>query len=507
MLKLNVKKDSDKLFELFAFGILVFLCAFIPLRNICEYYVGTAVKLVPDVLILLLFFWHVWRVRFRLKFLPQDFFFLVFLLVAGINTVFIKHLGIGPFVFQVRSLGIYYIFYFVIRNLRFEKRHLVIVLRVLQSCAVLLSLLGFVEKIYSKTLLFPAEWAKGIIFSSNYARVYSLLNNPNTFGLFLTLLFFFSVVCFFVYEIRTSVLVYGILVGTLLLTMSRSSLIAFGIGTVFVLLYLFFKKRAVLSLRFLLVCIAAFLYCFFVYAGILTGVLAYAVGALFVGAYAFSRCRNFLSLRRALAVAALLVIGVLLYRGALDCAKAYVDYKNAEQAGQGEDAQPDDKTQDLLKNPVVQESTKVEANNRMENTLTEEERTHSAADGRFYSLKTGFQIFREYPVLGTGFGTYGSAASRNYNTYIDEQYDLSNNFYSDNEYIVVLVETGAVGTLLFALFLLSILWTYRRDYVKICACILIGWFGLFYNIFEVQIGAMLFWVFLSLQNGKKETEE
>ena len=80
-MKLNVKKDSDKLFEFFAFGILVFLCAFIPLRNICEYYVGTAVKLVPDVLILLLFFWHVWRVRFRLKFLPQDFFFLVFLLL------------------------------------------------------------------------------------------------------------------------------------------------------------------------------------------------------------------------------------------------------------------------------------------------------------------------------------------------------------------------------------------------------------------------------------------
>ncbi len=505
-MKLNWKKPKD-LFEFAAFFLLVFLCAFIPLRNIGEYYFGTAIKLVPDVLILLLFVWHVLRVRFRLKFLPQDFLFLAFLLVAGINTVFVKHLGIGPFVFQVRALGIYYIFYFVLRNVRLEKGRLACVLRVLQGCVVLLSFFGVAEKIYSKSILFPKAWADEILYASNYARVYSFFNNPNTFGLFLTLVFFFSLFCHLQHGLRTNALVYGVLLGSLLLTMSRSSMIAIVLGSIGVFCYLFVRRRELLTWKLLLSSAAALLYCFLLYFGMIAGVWAYAVGGAGILLYLVVRFRKISPWRASLGIVAALLLTVVLYRGALDCAKAYMDYVKELEIQQSQGDGTSGGGTGLLQNPVVQESIKVEANNRMENTLTEEERTHSAADGRFYSLKTGLKIFREHPVLGTGFGTYGSAASRNYDTYIDEQYDLPNSFYSDNEYIVVLVETGIVGTVLFALFLLSILWHYRRDYAKICACVLIGWFGLFYNIFEVQIGAMLFWVFLSLSSGKKEKEK
>lgn len=445
-----MKPKSKSLFDRAAFFLVVFLCAFIPLRNILEFSLGTAVKLVPDALVLFLFFWHVLREKFRLTFLPQDFFFLLFLLVGAINTVIVQNVGLMPFVFQVRAIGIYYILYFVLRTCRFERGRVSVFLRTLQAVALLLSAFGVVEKIFSKTVLFPLEWAKDIIYASNYARVYSLMQNPNTFGLFLTLLFFFTAFCFLHYGIRTHALVYGVLLGALLLSMSRSSMLAFSVGMVLLLGYLLLRRRDVFSFQ------------------------------------------------RLLALVLALGVALVVYRGSLDFSVKYMEYRMEQDSSQSDSDEPENPKDALIKRPVAQDALGVEASDRMENTLTETEREQSFVDGRFFSLKKGFEIFKSYPVLGTGFGTFGSAASRNYETYLDEKYDIPETFYSDNEYIVILVETGAVGTLLFAAFLLSVFWCYRRNYAKLFLCILIGWFGLFYNIFEVQIGAFFFWSFLAL---------
>ena len=57
-----------------------------------------------------------------------------------------------------------------------------------------------------------------------------------------------------------------------------------------------------------------------------------------------------------------------------------------------------------------------------------------------------------------------------------------------------------MGTILFAAFLLSILYCYRKNPVKLFFCVTFGWYGIFFNIFEVQIAAMLFWMALSIDD-------
>lgn len=128
--------------------------------------------------------------------------------------------------------------------------------------------------------------------------------------------------------------------------------------------------------------------------------------------------------------------------------------------------------------------------------------SRSKSDGRVFSVLKGLEIFKKYPVAGTGFGTYGDAASLIIQPKHYEEYGIAEGFYADNEYIKVLVETGLVGTIIYCLFLLSILNRYRQNQVKLLACFILGFLGLFYNIFEVQILSFLYWTLLTLPEVK-----
>ena len=66
-------------------------------------------------------------------------------------------------------------------------------------------------------------------------------------------------------------------------------------------------------------------------------------------------------------------------------------------------------------------------------------------------------------MIGTGFGTFGSAASLMITPDIYSKYNLSSDFYSDNEYIKVVVEAGIVGTIAFGLFILSLLYEFFKS--------------------------------------------
>jgi hypothetical protein len=59
-----------------------------------------------------------------------------------------------------------------------------------------------------------------------------------------------------------------------------------------------------------------------------------------------------------------------------------------------------------------------------------------------------------------------------------------------------------VGFVLFLAFLLCTLWYHRRNLLKVVTCVIIAWFGVFYNILEIQMGAMLLWTILSLDLGR-----
>ena len=122
----------------------------------------------------------------------------------------------------------------------------------------------------------------------------------------------------------------------------------------------------------------------------------------------------------------------------------------------------------------------------------------SNTNGRLYSIKTGFKIYSDYPLFGSGFGSYGDAASLILGSPIYNQYSIPNNFYADNEYIKVLAETGTIGFLSYTLFLLTLLIMVfkSKSMLKITIFFAICFLGLFYNVFEVQIISMFFWFIL-----------
>ncbi len=72
--------------------------------------------------------------------------------------------------------------------------------------------------------------------------------------------------------------------------------------------------------------------------------------------------------------------------------------------------------------------------------------------GRLHNLKVALHLIRHHP-LGTGFGTFGSAGALAFHVHLP---GVGKGFYADNQYTVVLVETGVVGALLFALLGLAV---------------------------------------------------
>ena len=136
-----------------SFFVVLFLCVFIPVRSVLELYTHSLIKIIPDLLVIALFIWYAVVIRFRFRFYVHDWLFLGFLLVAFVSSIFINKSGLMPFIFQVRSIGIYYILYFVLRNLDFGKKEFVIVVSALQIISLVLLAFSVVEKICSKTVL------------------------------------------------------------------------------------------------------------------------------------------------------------------------------------------------------------------------------------------------------------------------------------------------------------------------------------------------------------------
>ena len=395
-------REPSQLLKQVSFYILLFFCIFIPFRNPIADLTTSGIKIITDLLVVAVFIWYSFEIRLRYKFYVQDFLFLAFLLVAFISTVFINHNGIGTYIFQVRSIGIYYIFYFLIRNFGYGKDHFIKVVRVLQYVSIPLFALGLVEKITSKTVLFPSSVADGIIYPSNFSRIYSMFYNPNTFGLFIMLTLFLTWIARIYFNEKTNIAFYCILFASLWFTMSRSSLIITAVISVAFLIFLIYNKRIKILYKTILKSAAI-----------------------------------------VLAVVIALHFGVTSDKAAVDS---------------------------------------------------------SQQDGRLFSLKTSLKVMKDYPIWGAGFGSFGSAASLNRESALIEKYGLFEGFYSDIEYAKVFAENGILGTALFFAFLISILIKNRKNFFKLFLCFIIGWFGFFFNIFEVQIGAMIFWSMLGFSD-------
>ncbi len=96
---------------------------------------------------------------------------------------------------------------------------------------------------------------------------------------------------------------------------------------------------------------------------------------------------------------------------------------------------------------------------RIYSLLSESYWLDASLDGRLWSLNNGLHIFSKHPLLGTGPGTYGgklalSSSSPVYLEGIQRGYVAL--YYTDNQWLQLLVQTGIVGLLIFAIFIAEV---------------------------------------------------
>ncbi|WP_161974883.1 O-antigen ligase family protein [Bacillus timonensis] len=113
------------------------------------------------------------------------------------------------------------------------------------------------------------------------------------------------------------------------------------------------------------------------------------------------------------------------------------------------------------------EQNKTDEQGRYKDTFSKDTLEQSSESGRIYYVQKAVEIFKDHPIMGTGFATFGGSATLKYSSPIYEDYDINRNFYSDNQYILILAETGILGILMVALtaiFLLTYTWKLRKGY-------------------------------------------
>ncbi|MEK4484774.1 O-antigen ligase family protein [Psychrobacillus sp. FSL H8-0484] len=145
---------------------------------------------------------------------------------------------------------------------------------------------------------------------------------------------------------------------------------------------------------------------------------------------------------------------------------------------------------------------------RFEETFNEDNLALMTQSGRIFYLKKGFEVFSDYPLTGSGFGTFGGAATLSYGSPIYDNYGIRSdiyggkNFYSDNQYIQVIAETGVIGVLLFAGFLVGMLLLFWKERHTTFGKFMIAlWFstgfsGFYYNIWELKAYTIFFFIIL-----------
>ena len=511
--------------------VLLFLCFFIPFRTPLSDNTFSAVKAIPDLLILCLLGWYAISVRFKFRFTLPDLLFIAFELLALVSTLFVNRLGIGLFIYQTRSIGIYYILFFVLRNLGFAQREFCLFTRALQIASLPLFLLALVEKVFCKTVLFNPAFA-ATLDKINYSRLYSMFYNPNTYGLFLVFVVLMSLFMAYFYGKKTHPVIYFTLFAALYLTMSRSSMMILAACLILVLIAFVKKLGKSFPVKRFMITFA----CIAVATAALSAAVTYASNWYFdvKGQYIIMD-RIFPNLKHETTTVKYLTpdgeeregyvyngatyLDKMLTKPLSECGSVvFVDNKEyilTVNGGMllGEFMALDAAEQSKLIGSNIDRLDIIRDNSYLENIksslgvssgdrfseLGTDVLYSQYTNMRLQSVVTALEVAAKQPLFGSGYGTYGSSASLTWDVPHYKELGLYNGFYADNQYACVVAETGFAGLVLFMAFLLTTLWQYRKNLLKLLACLIIGWFGIFYNILEIQIGAMLLWSLLSIE--------
>ncbi|MFC0236489.1 O-antigen ligase family protein [Fictibacillus phosphorivorans] len=407
--------------------------------------VNPALKGIGDLIIIAIFLKVVFMNRKKFKSLFHfDFFeisFIIFCLIGAISAIIT---GVSPvaIVFQLRAFVIAFLLYYIVKRLDIKKEDIYKFLWVVVLTAIIICIQGLVEKISIRTVLLPEAWEQKRISPTNKDRIYGLIGNPNVLAVFLSISF--------------------------LLTMILRSMVEL--------------KKIKHILFIILVLIAGTLeltYSRGTFLAITVGVIAY-----------FILTRN---IKKISLIAMTIILGTIcIFYPANYLADSYS--KKLEEANTGELQGEDDET------PEPKED---KPNDRIAESFDEDTLSLSKKSGRLFVIDKGFQVFKDNPLIGTGFATFGDSATKSFSSPIYEEYGISRNIYSDNQYIQIIAQTGVTGVLIFASFLLSMLWMlwkFRKENkftIPLIALLLATFvWGLFYNIWENKTFTVYYFILL-----------
>lgn len=386
---------------------------------------------------LLLFNLKNWKSWFYFK--KFEWFFFAFLIFGAIIG-YMNGVSVSAVIFQLRTFLIMYLLYYVLSRSKLPQNFLVKLAWITVFSGIVLFVQGVVEKLSLRMMWMPEAWTQKVLSSTNFGRIYGLLNNPNSLAL---VMFFAICAAFFLrYVYKEGQFKYVLIVsqvafsGLLLLTLSRGTWIAsFTFVVFFMLLSRNWKQFKSIAITF---------------------------------------------------VASIVLVYFPVNLG-LDLVKNLG-----------------------VENNIAPEEETTSISDRFAGTFDEDTISKMNESGRVFYIKKGFEVLKDYPITGAGFGTFGGSATLVYDSPIYEKYEIRSdiyggkNFYSDNQYIQVIAETGAVGVLLFAGFLLLMLWMFWKErHTTFGQFMFALWFatgvcGFFYNIWELKVYTMFYFMIFAI---------
>lgn len=410
-------------------GIYLLLIYF-PFRSMVIEF-NPAMKIAGDVIILAAFMRVVWMGR---KDIPSLFKFSIFewafFAFIGIGSIsaILSDVSLPAIIFQIRAFVITYLLFYIVKRVNIEKTDVRQFIWITILVAAMLTIQGLVEKMSLRTLLMPEAWVNMVLSPNNKVRIYGLINNPNRLAIYLTF-----AIMFFVYVFNKVPKGKKLPLTVLAVFVTGTWLLTYSRGT------------------WLAFCIGLAVY------WLLTRYTKRAVQSIVLIAISF--------------VAILYPVTQI---------TQWVEKSNLL---------TDDNPQG---NTSPEDGDELSEKTRMETTFDKETIELSKSSGRLFIVKKGLEVFKDHLIIGTGFATFGDSATKSYSSPIYKEYDIPPNIYSDNQYIQVMAQTGILGVIAFAVFLLGMLgalWknrTVNKDGSFLMISILLGIFflGLLYNIWE-----------------------
>ena len=431
---------------------LITLFAYFPVRPVLQE-INPALKLAGDLIVLAVFLRVLWEGRKDIKSLFQfsifEYAFFLFLAVGVLAAHFVSQVGLPAIAFQLRAFFIMYLVYYSMRRLSITKKDILQVVWLTFAFGILLAIQASIEKLSLRTLFMPDTWVYRQLSTNNFQRVYGLINNPNMLALYLSFVMMFTL-----YGYKSLV--------------SRLAKSLVGVGLVLMAgVWLLTLSR---------------------------GAWVAMVIALIVYVWYTRRWKTLL------ATALVIVLGYGIITVPVTKLTTYFKTNNYF-------------TEKKTVNNTEQKRKQKVKIHRVKETFEKSTYQKSLESGRLYIINKGFEIWKDYPIVGTGFATFGDSATKSYPSPIYTTYGLASGTYTDNQYIQVIVETGVLGTVLFGIFLLGILfqcWRLRKSNplaVPVLAVMLAAlWCGLLYNIWEDKTITLFVFALLGLLFSKKNKE-